>query len=171
MNGTTSLYRLTNEYQDLYDAVLSSADEETGEVDLSLVTALAQRQEEWEKKAVSVACVYRALKDDGERVGREIERLTAIKKRIERERDRIKDGLDAACQTLGVESVKGMYANISYRLAPPTVVVDNPDEIPEEYIRVKVTRNEDKVAIREAIQQGKEVPGAHLEQKKNIQIK
>lgn len=166
-----NLYNLTAECASLYDAIIASADEETGEADLSLVTALCERQDEWEKKAVSVACVYRALDSDSARVGREIERLTAIKKRLERERDRIKEGLDAACKTLGVESVKGMYANISYRFSPPAVIVDNPDEIPEEYIRVKVSRTEDKTAIREAIQAGNEVPGAHLERKKNIQIK
>lgn len=170
MSGTTSLYRLTNEYQELYDAVLSSADEETGEVDLSLVTALAQRQEEWEEKAVAVACVYRALKEDGERVGREIERLTAMKKRLERERDRVKEGLSAAFTALGVEKVKGMYADISFRASEQTII-DNADAVPEEYMTVKTTYTPNKTAIREAIKAGKEVPGAHLEQKKNIQIK
>ena len=166
-----NLYNLTSECKGLYDAILATADEETGEADLSLVTALAERQEEWDKKAVAVACVFRALSEDSDRIGREIERLTSIKKRLDRERERVKEGLDAACRALGVESVKGMYANISYRFSPPAVIVDNPDEIPEEYIRVKVTRTEDKTAIREAIQAGKEIPGAHLERKKNIQIK
>ena len=115
--------------------------------------------------------MFRALSEDSDRIGREIERLTAMKKRLDRERERVKEGLDAACRALGVESVKGMYANISYRFSPPAVIVDNPDEIPEEYIRVKVTRTEDKTAIREAIQAGKEIPGAHIERKKNIQIK
>lgn len=166
-----NLYNLTSECKVLYDAILATADEETGEADLTLVTALAERQEEWDKKAVAVACVFRALGEDSDRIGREIERLTAMKKRLDRERERVKDGLDAACRALGVESVKGMYANISYRLSPPEVVIDNPGEIPEEYIREKVTRSENKTAIREAIKAGKEVPGAHLEQKKNIQIK
>lgn len=165
-----NLYNLTAECASLYDAILATADEETGEADLSLVTALCERQDEWEKKAVSVACVYRALDNDSARVGREIERLTAIKKRLERERDRIKDGLDAACKTLGVESVKGMYANISYRASEQTVI-DNEFELPEQFINVKEVRTPNKTAIKEAIKAGEEVPGAHLERKKNIQIK
>lgn len=165
-----NLYNLTAECANLYDAILATADEETGEADLSLVTALCERQDEWEKKAVSVACVYRALDNDSARVGREIERLTAIKKRLERERDRIKDGLDAACKTLGVESVKGMYANISYRASEQTVI-DNEFELPEQFINVKEVRTPNKTAIKEAIKSGEEVPGAHLERKKNIQIK
>ena len=165
-----NLYGLTEDCKNLYDAILASADEETGEADLSLVTALCERQDEWEKKAVSVACVYRALDGDSARVGREIERLTAIKKRLERERDRIKDGLDAACKTLGVESVKGMYANISYRASEQTVI-DNELELPEQFINVKEVRTLNKTAIKDAIKAGEEVPGAHIERKKNIQIK
>lgn len=165
-----NLYSLTNECRELYESVLKTADEETGEVDLSLVTALTERQEEWDKKAVSVACVYRALGEDSDRVEHEIERLTAIKKRIDKERERVKNGLDAACRALGVESVRGMYASISYRSSEHTVV-DSEDELPEEYLTVRTVRSPNKTAIKEAIRAGKEVPGAHIEQKANIQIK
>lgn len=165
-----SLYSLTDECRNLYDALMASADEETGEVDISLVNALAERQEAWEDKAVAVACVYRSLDEDAARVGREIERLTAMKKRLERERDRVKEGLANACNALGVEKVQGMYANISFRASEQTVI-DNADAVPEEYMTVKTTYTPNKTAIKEAIKAGKEVPGAHLEQKKNIQIK
>lgn len=165
-----SLYSLTDECRNLYDALMASVDEETGEVDISLVNALAERQEAWEDKAVAVACVYRSLDEDAARVGREIERLTAMKKRLERERDRVKEGLSAAFTALGVEKVKGMYADISFRASEQTII-DNADAVPEEYMTVKTTYTPNKTAIREAIKAGKEVPGAHLEQKKNIQIK
>ena len=165
-----SLYSLTDECRNLYDALMASADEETGEVDISLVNALAERQEAWEDKAVAVVCVYRSLDEDAARVGREIERLTAMKKRLERERDRVKEGLSAAFTALGVEKVKGMYADISFRASEQTII-DNADAVPEEYMTVKTTYTPNKTAIREAIKAGKEVPGAHLEQKKNIQIK
>lgn len=165
-----SLYSLTDECRSLYDALMASADEETGEVDISLVNALAERQEAWEDKAVAVACVYRSLDEDAARVGREIERLTAMKKRLERERDRVKEGLSAAFTALGVEKVKGMYADISFRASEQTII-DNADAVPEEYMTVKTTYTPNKTAIREAIKAGKEVPGAHLEQRKNIQIK
>lgn len=165
-----SLYSLTDECRNLYDALMASADEETGEVDISLVNALAERQEAWEDKAVAVACVYRSLDEDAARVGREIERLTAMKKRLERERDRVKEGLSAAFTALGVEKVKGMYADISFRASEQTII-DNADAVPEEYMTVKTTYTPNKTAIKEAIKAGKEVPGAHLEQRKNIQIK
>lgn len=165
-----NLYNLTTECKSLYDDIIASADDDTGEVDLSLVNALSVRQEEWNDKAIAVACVYRALDEDSARVGREIERLTAIKKRLERERDRVKEGLANACNALGVEKVQGMYANISFRASEQTVI-DNEGEIPDEYMTVKTTYTPNKTAIKEAIKAGKDVPGAHVEKRKNIQIK
>lgn len=165
-----NLYNLTAECKSLYDDIIASADDDTGEVDLSLVTALSVRQEEWNDKAIAVACVYRALDEDSARVGREIERLTAIKKRIERERDRVKEGLANACNAIGVEKVQGMYANISFRSSEQTVI-DNDGAIPDEYMTVKTTYTPNKTAIKEAIKAGKDVPGAHVEKRKNIQIK
>lgn len=165
-----NLYNLTAECKSLYDDIIASADDDTGEVDLSLVTALSVRQEEWNDKAIAVACVYRALDEDSARVGREIERLTAIKKRLERERDRVKEGLANACNALGVEKVQGMYANISFRSSEQTVI-ENEGAIPDEYMTVKTTYTPNKTAIKEAIKAGKDVPGAHIEKRKNIQIK
>lgn len=165
-----NLYNLTAECKTLYDDIIASADDDTGEVDLSLVTALSVRQEEWNDKAIAVACVYRALDEDSARVGREIERLTAIKKRLERERDRVKEGLANACNALGVEKVQGIYANISFRSSEQTVI-ENEGAIPDEYMTVKTTYTPNKTAIKEAIKAGKDVPGAHVEKRKNIQIK
>ena len=166
----TSLYELTQEGKALYDALIASADDETGEVDLSLVTALAEHQDAWEEKAVAVAYACRSLDDYSARVGREIERLTAMKKRVERERDRVKSGLAAACEALGVEKVKGVYATISFRGSEETVI-DNEAELPEEFVTAKTTYSANKAAIKAAIKAGRDVPGAHIEQKRNIQIR
>lgn len=168
-----NLYGITGDVLALYDACSASADEDTGEVDISLVEALAERQEAWEKKAVEVACVCRALDEDAERVAREIARLTAIKKRLETNRDRVKKGLSDACAALGVESLKGMYANISFRKSEQVVPdFEGAEEtIPDEFMRVKVVREMDKVKIKAAIKEGRTVPGAHIEVRKNIQIR
>ena len=45
-----------------------------------------------------------------------------MKKRLERERDRVKEGLSAAFTALGVEKVKGMYADISFRASEQTII-------------------------------------------------
>ena len=166
----TSLYDLTQEGKALYDALIASVDEATGEVDISLVAALAKNQEAWEKKAEAVAYVIRQFDEYADRVEREIARLTAMKKRISRERDRVKSGLAAACDALGVEKVQGVYATISFRRSEETII-DDEAELPEEFVTAKTTYSANKAAIKAAIKAGRDVPGAHIEQKRNIQIK
>ena len=165
------LYGITGDVLALYDACSTSADEETGEVDISLVEALAERQEAWEKKAVAVACVCRALDEDAERVAREIARLTAIKRRLETNSDRVKKGLSDACAALGVESLKGMYANISFRKSEQVVPdFDGAEEtIPDEFMRVKVVREMDNAKLKAASKKGRPGPGAPVEDRKTTQ--
>ena len=50
-----NIYNLTTEMQTLYDRLIESVDEETGEVDLRLANALAVKKEEFEEKIFIVA--------------------------------------------------------------------------------------------------------------------
>ena len=53
-----------------------------------------------------------------------------------------------------------------------TVVIDDKDKIPDEYVRVKTSIEPDKVEIGKRLKAGEEVEGAHLERSKpSIQIK
>lgn len=165
-----NIYALTTEAQDLYDKLLKSVDEETGEVDETISLALSVKREEFEQKAISVASVYRALSARQTELEAEIARLTAINGRLDKTLDRLKNGLSCACQSLGITKLEGLHAKISFRKSEKTVV-DDESEIPEEYKTVKVTKTVDKAAIKNAIKSGKEIPGAHIETNKTIQIK
>lgn len=170
MNETRDLYLISSDYKRLYELLLDSADEETGEVDKELVAALNSAESAFENVAVNVATVYRMLGEESARFDAEIERLTAIKKRIDGRRERVKRAVSEACERTGVLSVKGMNANISFRASEQTVI-DNVLEIPDEYMTETITKTPNKTAIKEAIKAGKDVPGASLKKVQNIQIK
>ena len=61
-------------------------------------------------------------------------------------------------------------ASISFRKSEQ-VAIDNEADLPEEYKREIVTIKPDKTAIKSAIKAGKGIPGAHIEECINIQIK
>ena len=170
MNETRALYLISTDYQALYERILDSADEETGEVDTELVSVLNQAEGAFEQAAVNVATIYRMLGEESERFSAEIKRLEEIKKRIDRKKEWVKGELSAACERTGVLSVRGMYANIGFRASEQTVI-ENELEIPEEYMTVKTTKEPNKKAIKEAIKAGKLVPGASVKKVQNIQIK
>lgn len=165
-----NIYELTTEFLGIYDALIASADDETGEVNVDLVAALNDVQMKFEEKAIATAVVYRMIGEESERVDAAIKRLTAYKKRLNAESERVKNTLSAACIATGTEKLRGTYASISFRKSEQTVI-DNVDALPTEFVKQKVEYQPDKTAIKKAINEGRDVPGAHLETVNNIQIK
>ena len=166
-----SLWGLSSEYIELYNALIESADEETGEVNIDISKALEKVQGAFEEKAITTATVYRALGKYSKDIDEEIKRLQALKAHTDRQQKKVEQYLTEACERTGTESIKGIYANISFKTNPPKVVLDDESLIPEEYITIKTERKPNLTAIKEAIKSGKEVAGAHLEQERKIQIK
>lgn len=165
-----SLYNLTAEYQELYNKLWESIDEETGEVDMAISNALEAKGQQFLEKAVAVATVYRKFDSEIALYEAEIKRLTECKKRLENCRDRLKDNLANACQSVGVEKIDGVYAKISFRTSE-SVEIDDIDLIPEEYLVIKSEVKPDKTAIKNAIKSGRDIRGVHIEKTQNIQIK
>lgn len=162
------LYMLTEKAKELYNTLMETADTETGEIDTDISQQLDNMLMEVNEKAVTIGSVYRAMTTEADDIDKEIKRLQAIKKRIDTQAYNLKEYLSTNLQKLGIESVKGMYANISFRNSE-RCVVDEIKAIPEEYLRVEV--KPDLTAIKKAIKSGEEIDGAHIETVKNIQIK
>ncbi len=165
-----NIYQLTTDFVNLYNQILDSADDETGEVNVDLVTALDSVQMQFEEKALATATVWRMLGEEKERVSNAIKRLTAYEEKLDKEQDRIKETLTQACIATGTEKLRGTYTSISFRKSAKTVV-DNIDELPSEFVIEEVKYKADRTAIKKAINEGREVPGAHIELVDNIQIK
>lgn len=166
----SNIYELTREYNDLYDLALESADEETGELDSALSSALEIKSSEIEKKGVNIACVVKRFENTIDDIDCEIARLQKMKKQAQTAVLRLKDGLSAAMISCGIEKIQGVKANISFRRSD-AVIVDNEADLSDDYMVVKTTISADKAAIKAAIKAGKIVDGAHLETRQYIQIK
>ena len=165
-----NIYNLTTEMQTLYDRLIESVDEETGEVDLMLANALAVKKEEFEEKALNYTAVIRILNEQSNAAQAEILRITEIKDKIDRTITNMKKTLSAACLSLDIVKIQGLNGSISFRESVQTVI-DDAEQLPKDYLKEKITYTPDKAAIKAAIQNGEEVAGAHLEKVKNIQIK
>lgn len=168
--SSVNLYHISLETQNLYDQLLDSIDEETGEVDIDIASALEVKKEEFTAAAISYATVIRMLNARKAEAEAEIERLTAIKGKLGQIADRMKNTLSMTCQGLGFEKINGLTATISFRKSEQTII-DNAEMIPSEFVKEKVTYTPDKTAIKNAIKAGQDVPGVHVETVNNIQIK
>ena len=165
-----SLRNISENYLAIRDELFQTADEETGEFDTALLERLNAIQESFEVKAQNCALVCLELRDRKEAIKCEIERLQGLLKRAEKGEEWLRGYLSEAMTSTGYETIDGARVSISFRSSEETVI-DNMDELPKEFIKEKVTYAPDKTAIKQAIKAGKEVNGAHIEKKKNLQIK
>ena len=72
-------------------------------------------------------------------------------------------------QRNGLQKVRGQIYALSVR-ATDIVSITNQDALPEQYIRVKTTIEPDKVALKAALKEGQEIPGAALSQSFSLQV-
>jgi len=128
-------------------------------------------------------CLQKMIDGEIEVIDKEIKRLTAEKSARNRKKEWLKNRVDAFVKRQftdengnideeGVHKYKLVlpHSKISYRKSDSVEVTDL-DKIPEEYIKTKVEKNPDKMAIKNAIKDGKKISGAQIITNYNIQIK
>lgn len=128
-------------------------------------------------------CLQKMIDGEIDVIDKEIKRLTAEKKARENKREWLRNRVDYFVKRQftdenGNVDIEGLHkykldlphSKISYRKSD-SVDVFNFDELPEEYIKTKIEKNPDKIAIKNAIKDGKSINGAKLVTNYNIQIK
>lgn len=145
-------------------AILDCVDLETGEIiDVEQLQAL---QLEREQKIENVALWYKNLLSDAAQYKAEKDAFAERERAARAKADSLKRYLLDALQG---EKYKSTRVNISYRNSS-SVVVDDVLNLPPRFVKFKEPEP-DKMAIKEAIKNGEEVNGAHIESSQSIIIK
>ena len=151
----------------LYDIdtrLYSLLDEETGEI--TDVEAFEKIQLERDEKIENIALWVKNLKADVEALKAEKLTFAERQKAAEKKIDSLKHLLSDA---LGGQNFKTSRVALSFRKSSE-VQIDDIEKISDEYLRYEAPEP-DKTAIKAAINEGKEVAGARLVSKTNLQIK
>lgn len=131
----------------------------------SLDEAFKDKAEGCIKLAVSKQCEASAIT-------LEIDRLKKRKEKLEKDAAWLEGYVEREMMRTNLTEVKSSLFTLKLRLSPPSVVVDDVSAIPTHYLRiVPATTAPDKTAIKEAIKEGIEVPGARLSQSLKLNIK
>ena len=159
---------------DIDQAILDCVDLETGEIlDGEALTAL---QMEREAKLEGVALWVKDLKAEAEAVKAEADKLNARKKALDNKIDSIKTWLAAA---LNGEKLKTARCNVYQTHSTKLNVIDEQSVVnwiqthsrePEQYLKFTPPEIR-KDAVKAAIKDGTEIPGACLEQSESVVIK
>lgn len=164
--NTPTLYSITAEL----NGILAQLEELGGEITPEIEQALAINEEQFVAKAEDYGHAILNLKAMAAASKAEKERLAGLQKFYENTQKRLTDALSSAMQVFGHDKVENATLRLSLRHSTATEV-DDLDQLPAEYKTTKVEVVADKTAIKKAIQEGEDVPGAHLVENVSLQIK
>ena len=151
----------------IMDAMEKCVDPETGEIDGEIYTELEALQMERTTKIENIACWIKNLKSDADELKAESKAMSERAKAKERKAESLTHYLVAVLDGQKFETAR---AAIGWRKSK-AVHIEYGTELPEEYIRRKVTEEPDKTAIKAALVAGKCIEGCELVETNNISIK
>ena len=152
----------------IMEAFEAAVDEDTGEiVNEEAYAALDALQEARDKKIENVLLWIKDLKSDAEQLKKEKQALEARQKATEKKFESLTEYVKRA---LGGAKFQTSRVAVSYRASKVVEYIGSVNTLPEEYLRRKEPEL-NKVAIKEALEKGIEVPGASLVAKSNMIIK
>jgi len=122
------------------------------------------------EKVDATVRVIRMFESSAEAIDTEIKRLNELKKSRLSNAERIEKWISYSMTNNGIEKIDTDLFKLSFRKSKATII-DNEKELDKKFIDVKITAKPNLTSIKKAIENGEEVSGAHLEERKNLQIK
>lgn len=158
------LYEISDAIRAALDHI--DVDPETGEI-LS-ADALHAVEAEAAEKIEATALYLRELDAEAKAAKEEADRMLARVKSMQKRSDYLKAMLLNALHVTG--KVKTARVTVSIRTTKAVEVSEGAD-LPEAFQTVKTTVSPNKTAIKQALLDGVEVPGCHLEARESVSIR
>ena len=159
-----TLYELADEFKDALENLTDLDDQ-------AVIDTLESLEGEFKLKSTNVAKYIKNLENilDGmkEAESNMRQRRVSLEKKIHHMREYLRNNLEKS----GIKQIDAPDISISMQKNPYKVVINNENEIPEDFIYTKETKTVNKEKIKEALKDGKEVPGCELVQENRITIK
>lgn len=161
------LYELTRQKQDLLNAI-ADMDHEDLELSDAVGDTLDALNEAIEAKAEDVASFIFSLQADSAALKQEEQRLAERRRLNDAKVERMKTYLADMLQEADIDKVQGLKYTIGFRKSDK-VAVTNVDALPERFLRVK--REPNLTALKEALKAGQAFDGATLVTNRNLSIR
>lgn len=157
------------EIADQYKALLSLDDPEVPEE--AIKDTLEALEGEMQIKGASVAACLQNLASEAEAIKQAEQRMKGRREFIERRVESIRQYLQSNMERSGITELKTPELIIKLRKNPGRVEIDCQAALPSKFVATKTETVIDKKGILQAIRNGEEVPGAHLEQSMRLEIR
>ena len=159
----SSLYQLTGEWLRLQEEAEAGGD--IGE-------ALMALEDSIEAKAENIAQLLASWEADMDAMKREEQRLEQRRDILRRHSERLEKYLRESMEAAKIKRIKSPLFTVTVCKGRPKVIIDDFEKLPAAYVREKVERTPNKVAILDAFEQlGECVEGAHVEETTTLRIR
>lgn len=147
----------------------AAVDPETGEIGKDSYSVIEQLEMERDTKIENIGCWIKNLEADAAAIKAEAKAMNDRAKAAEKKAEGLRGYLAAV---LAGEKWSSPKVAISWRKSV-AVEIDDAEvpELPEQYVRRKVSVEADKAAIKEALKAGESIEGCRLVERQNISIK
>ncbi len=159
-----TLYEIAWMYRQVLDMEPES-DDEFG----AMMTALDELQGELTEKADNIVKYIRNLSAEADVLKAEEAALYKKRKAAENKAERLKAYLAAQMTLCGLKELKAGLFKLRFQPTPPAISIIDEAAIPEQYRKVKIEI--DRLAIRDALKAGEEVPGIEVQRGETLVIK
>jgi len=168
---TLTLFQIATEYRQITDVLM-----DTGVDEQTLTDTLEGERWPLELKAQNYGFVIRNLQATAASIKEAEEQMKARRQAIEKRAAALAECLKTGLEIAGVQKLETPHFALTIKKSPPGVEVWDERQIPAEFMRVPPPPPPpapvpDKVAIKEALKAGRDVPGALLAQSTRLEIK
>ncbi len=166
--GNLTLYDISSDYLQALDLFTDP------EADIPLEAALDTLEGiegQLQEKAVNVAKFMQNLDAAAKAIKEAEQQMAKRRKAIENRARWIKDYLKQNMEAAGITKIESPWFSLSIQKNPPSVEVLDESALPEDYKTEVVTVKIDKAAIKEALKEGEDVPGAVLKQGTRLAVR
>lgn len=164
----TSLYLIADQYLiDLERIETMELDDQT------FADTLEGLSGDLEVKSTNIAMFTKNLQTTADAIKQAEQAMADRRKKIESKIEKIEDYLLENLIRCGIKKIDSPFFSISVRNNAESVIIDEEKLIPAEFLAYPdiPPPRPDKAKIKEAIKNGQEIAGAHLERKQSLQIK
>ncbi len=154
-----TLYELSQTYREALDVLTDPELDLPNEV---IADTLEGLQGTLEDKAIAVAQFFKNLEATAVAIKEAEQRMSQRRKAIESRVASMKTYLKDSMESCGITRIESPWFALSIAKNPAAVDILDEDSLPDDFVEIVTTRKVDKIAIKQAIESGAEVPGAVL---------
>lgn len=168
-----SLYDIDRKIAELIENGYSEEciDAETGEfLEGKVEELLSQYECDRAVKIENIALYIKNLTAEAEAIKQEEKKLADRRKAKENRAARLEEYLANSLLANDETKFESAKCSLSFRKSVKVIITDEKN-LPVDYVKQKIEYTADKTKIKKDLQSGKEIPGAVLEEKQNLQIK